>query len=289
MKLELNTFKYIMLNIRGRNLTVFFLFFLLSPISSWGQMNFTLNSPEAVQSVDFQGSFDEMYFSYLKPSIRFPPGARVLLIKKNDRDKDITLDKNYPYCDGMLPNINKAREHVRSVLAAGGRAVRTSGPLRAFSNNELRLFIYTCLDRTVDMVADYRMPMGQDISIVNPPTEDSACSLNNQSISLYFSSDKLNVAGLTKETNLTITCSNGDAKNYQLKLTGSNITNGRLNFGNGFSAQISLNGTDVYANGAGISLNGLTNRTIPVRASLVGTAGTSGTSAANGILILDAQ
>ncbi|MDR2225962.1 MAG: hypothetical protein LBE52_08195, partial [Providencia sp.] len=102
-------------------------------------------------------------------------------------------------------------------------------------------------------------------------------------------STNLNVSGLTKSTNLVISCTEGDTKDYKLKLTGSKVTNGRLSFGNGVSAQVSLNGIQVQANGSGIQLNGLTTSSIPVSATLAGTAATSGSSNASGVLVLEAQ
>jgi len=118
--------------------------------------------------------------------------------------------------------------------------------------------------------------------------QESVCSLNSQNLNLSYSSSGLNVDGLRQSTNLTVTCTAGDAQNYQLKLTGSNTSQGRLNFGNGVSAQVSLNGTQVAANGAGISLNQLTSQTLPVSATLVGTASVPGVTNAYGVLVLEA-
>ncbi|EKT54418.1 hypothetical protein [Providencia burhodogranariea] len=128
----------------------------------------------------------------------------------------------------------------------------------------------------------------ETVEIVNPPEPKSTCSLNSQNLNLNYSPTSLNVSGLTQSTNLIVSCTNGDAKDYQLKLTGSNVTNGRLNFGNGVSAQVSLNGTQVQANGSAISLNKLTGGSIPVSATLAGTASGPGVTNANGVLILDA-
>ncbi|CAI1222094.1 Uncharacterised protein [Serratia fonticola] len=124
--------------------------------------------------------------------------------------------------------------------------------------------------------------------VVNPPTEVGVCSLNNQNVNLNYSATNLNVNGMTKSEVLSISCSQGIARDYTLKLTGSNVIDGRINLGGGVSAQISLNDISVKANGAGISLNGLTSRTIPVSATLVGTATSPGVSNANGILVLEA-
>lgn len=125
--------------------------------------------------------------------------------------------------------------------------------------------------------------------IPEPPSKASVCNLNSQNLNLTYLSTSLGVNGLTQSTNLNVTCGTGDAQDYQLKLTGTNVTNGRLNFTNGVSAQVSLNGTQVQANGSGIQLNGLTTRSISVSATLTGTAATSGQSRASGILVLDVQ
>lgn len=133
------------------------------------------------------------------------------------------------------------------------------------------------------------IPIGAKDVIINPPVQpNSSCSLNSQNLNLSYSSTNLNVNGLTQSTSLSVSCTAGTAQNYRLRLTGTNVTNGRLNFGNGVSAQVSLNGTQVSANGSGISLSGLTSRTIPVSASLVGSATVSGITTANGVLVLDA-
>lgn len=120
-----------------------------------------------------------------------------------------------------------------------------------------------------------------------PELTGSVCSLNSQQINLSYSSTSTNVSGLRQNTNLTVSCTAGKPQNYKLRLTGTNVTDGRLNFGNGVSAQVSLNGTQVAANGTGISLNGLTSQTLPVSASLVGTASAPGVTNANGVLVLE--
>ncbi|HGM9948365.1 TPA: hypothetical protein ACKRWH_003336 [Providencia rettgeri] len=125
--------------------------------------------------------------------------------------------------------------------------------------------------------------------VVPPPHKDvSICSLNSQNLNLNYSATSLTVTGLMQSTELNISCTAGDAKDYQLKLTGSNVINGRLNFGNGVSAEITLNGVSVKANGDAIKLDKLVSKNIPVSATLIGTANSSGVSSANGIIILEA-
>ncbi len=125
---------------------------------------------------------------------------------------------------------------------------------------------------------------------VNPPVpvDKSVCSLGSD-INFNFSSTALDVSGITSTKNLSLICTSGEAQNYQLKLIGNNVTNGRLNFNNGVSAQVSLNGTQVLANGSGIQLNNLKSQDIPVNVTLIGTSSLSGTSNALGVLVLEAQ
>lgn len=151
-------------------------------------------------------------------------------------------------------------------------------------------FDLTCIDpRPVPQLQLTAVMEGNSVEIVNPPSGGaSVCSLNSQNLNLNFSSTSLNVDGLRRSTNLNVTCTTGDANDYQLKLTGSNVVAGRLNFRNGVSAQVSLNGIAVQANGSGIQLNSLISRTIPVSATLTGTAETSGVSNTTGILVLEA-
>ncbi|HCT9039509.1 TPA: hypothetical protein OUB44_003044 [Providencia rettgeri] len=121
-----------------------------------------------------------------------------------------------------------------------------------------------------------------------PELTGSVCNLNSQNLNLNYSSTSLNVGGITKSTSLNVSCTTGAPQDYQLKLIGSNVVAGRLNFGNGVSAQVSLNGSQVEVNGTGIQLNSLTSQTIPVSATLTGNASVSGVSQATGILILEA-
>ncbi|WP_261445254.1 hypothetical protein [Serratia fonticola] len=130
---------------------------------------------------------------------------------------------------------------------------------------------------------------GGEVEIVNPPAPPpSLCSLNNQTINMNMSKNELNVNGLTGAGNVNISCSSGTPSNYTLRLTGSNVVDGRLSFGNGVSAQITLNGTQVAANGPRITLPNLSTTTLPLSASLVGTASAPGVTNANGILVLEA-
>lgn len=126
--------------------------------------------------------------------------------------------------------------------------------------------------------------------VVIPPTI-SACFLDNANIQMEFASSTLNTDGKMAESSLYVNCTIGDPQDYQLSLIGlgGKVTNGRLDFGNGVSARISLNGTPLQANGPSINLNRLTSQTIPITAVLSGTAESSGVSNTMGVLILNAQ
>lgn len=147
---------------------------------------------------------------------------------------------------------------------------------------------WECRDRTAPYNWVYfNMPIS--VEILPEPTDKSVCSLGSD-VSFNFSSTVLDVNGISSTKTLPISCTSGDAQNYQLKLiaTGDNVTNGRLNFKNGVSGQVSLNGTQIQTNGTGIQLNNLTTSTISVGVTLYGTASVSGVSKATGILVLDA-
>lgn len=129
---------------------------------------------------------------------------------------------------------------------------------------------------------------GQSGTVTPPPPSTSVCSLNSQNLNLDYSSTSLSVNGIKQSTNITVSCTSGDAKDYELKLTSGNAINGRLNFGNGVSAQIALNGINVQANGASISLKSLKNSTISIDGTLTGTASAPGITNSNGVLVLNA-
>lgn len=128
----------------------------------------------------------------------------------------------------------------------------------------------------------------RDIEVENPPGQTkSVCSIVND-LSFTFNSTSLIVAGMSQSKNLTIACTGGTPSNYTLRMTGANVSNGRLNFSNGVSAQMSINGSSIAANGTGIAFNELTSTSVSVSASLVGTASGPGVTNANGILVLEA-
>lgn len=190
-------------------------------------------------------------------------------------------------CNGRGASASTARSWLNSMFQPPG----FTGAVTAGQNNtnwtNARVAL-DCVDRVNNKWIRLSLNQGNDLVIKPPAGAYSTCSLNSQNLNLNYSSTNLNVNGLTQSTNLTVSCTVGAAQDYQLRLTGTNVTNGRLNFGNGVSAQVSLNGTQVSANGSGIRLNSLTSLSIPIRADLIGTATNSGTTTASGVLILDA-
>ena len=130
---------------------------------------------------------------------------------------------------------------------------------------------------------------GEPGAPVTPPgVTGSACSLDSQSLSLSYTSPSLAVGGLRQSMSFAVRCSSGTPQNYNLRLTGTNVSNGRLNFGNGVSAEVILDNEILSANGAAIRYDALTSRTMMLSAVLHGTASTPGVSNASGVLILDA-
>ncbi|HEF8774682.1 hypothetical protein AB7179_11610 [Providencia manganoxydans] len=152
-------------------------------------------------------------------------------------------------------------------------------------------FIYACYDSMNRASAHIvRSSRRGDIEIVNPPNKKNTCTLNDQLLNFTFLANALDVNGAKQNRNLTINCSNGDARDYTLKLTSSRVDqNGNLSFGNSVAAKIAINGTDISANSSGIELNALETTNLNVTASLVGVALTSGESSASGVLVLEAK
>ncbi|UBX49294.1 hypothetical protein LDO51_00215 [Providencia alcalifaciens] len=124
-------------------------------------------------------------------------------------------------------------------------------------------------------------------SFTDVPIEISSCHLNNQDLTFNFSSTSLNASGLNKSSSLSINCTQGAASNYTLRLTSASASNGKLDFGNGVLASISIDGKEIQANGTAIELENLTSRDFNVNAALAGTASSSGTFNTNGILVLE--
>ncbi|MEY0878580.1 hypothetical protein [Providencia manganoxydans] len=226
-------------------------------------------------------------------------GPAIAIKVVDAQGKDIILgyvNNNYPTCnqhysDSPLywSNAEKASfvQWVNSYLSSSPVYQAYDIPPSTILSYQLLAVYFRCKSPQ-NGVALHVQLYPETVTIINPPPIVGTCSLNSQNLNLNYSSNSLNVNSITQSTNLNISCTSGDVNDYQLKLIGTDVTKGRLNFGNGVSAQISINGTQVQANGLGIQLNSLTSRSIPIIATLVGTASSSGITNANGILVLDA-
>lgn len=193
-------------------------------------------------------------------------------------------------CDGVFTSQNAILGFLDTAISNRTFQLSTpnsnSGPLYSDATVYLSMGCWDAINKKGVVITAGGSADG--FEIINPPAPNAVCSLNSQNLNLYYSSTSLNVNGLTQNANLSVSCTTGNAQNYTLRLTGSNVSNGRLSFGNGVTAQVYLNGTAVSANSSGITLNGLTSQGISVRADLLGSASNSGTTTATGILILDA-
>ncbi|QZY66524.1 hypothetical protein K7H99_21230 (plasmid) [Providencia rettgeri] len=230
----------------------------------------------------------------------FGPAIFVKVVDAQGKDASIIYaNNNYPTCNQHYPestrywsNAEKSSfvQWVNSYLSSSPvyhLYQATDIPPSTIQSYQLMAVYFRCKSPQ-NGVALHTQLYPETVTIINPPPIVGTCSLNSQNLNLNYSSNSLNVNSITQSTDLNISCTSGDANDYQLKLIGTDVTKGRLNFGNGVSAQISINGTQVQANGLGIQLNSLTSRSIPIIATLVGTASSSGITNANGILVLDA-
>lgn len=116
----------------------------------------------------------------------------------------------------------------------------------------------------------------------------STCSLSNQRLDFIFVSNSLSMASQSRTSSLLLSCTAGAARDYQLRLTGSLVNGGRLDFGNGVSAMISVNNIPLPANGTGVRLNAQTSGSMTISADLAGVSSSPGVFTSSGILILDA-
>lgn len=120
-----------------------------------------------------------------------------------------------------------------------------------------------------------------------PPPPKSSCSFATSAFTINFTSASLNVDGDTSSVSVSLSCSSGSAQNYVLSLRASDVLAGRLNFGNGVSAQITINGTVLTPNGPGIPMYSLSSRSLPLTATLYGQSRSSGSFSSSGVLVLD--
>lgn len=212
-------------------------------------------------------------------------GDNLLTIQMSSEGREFTIYKIPINCNGAFTNRDAAMIFSRDILLVQKRLYfyRQSGSWEPWVSAAASVECYDKQNKNFILYNSH-----PPSNIIGGPESLSVCNLNSQNLLLNFSSESLMVAGLSKNTNLTITCTAGNARDYKLRLTGTNVTNGKLDFKNGVYAQISLDGIHINANGDGINLNGLVSREIQVKATLSGSASTSGITTSNGILILEA-
>lgn len=138
--------------------------------------------------------------------------------------------------------------------------------------------------------AAMRLLNPHDVPVVDPsttPPSASTCTLVALP-PISFMSGTRNVAGMRRNEQLHVVCTAGVAIDYTLRLLANSETNGRLLFDSGVSAQITLNGKNLVANGEKHVFPTLVTSDIDLGTELVGSASESGVSTATGILLLEA-
>lgn len=133
----------------------------------------------------------------------------------------------------------------------------------------------------------------ESITVVDPstaPPNASICTLTSLP-SFSFMASKFDVTGTRRSETLHVQCAEGVPQNYTIRLlaTSTSSTGGRLLFNSGVSAQISLNGRNIEANGEKHVFPNLTTTDILLVAELVGSSSDFGVSSATGVLILEIQ
>ncbi|WP_447880222.1 hypothetical protein [Serratia fonticola] len=143
---------------------------------------------------------------------------------------------------------------------------------------------------TIGYNATMRILNLHDVPIVDPataPPSASPCTLVALP-PISFMSGTTNVAGMRRNEQLHVICTAGVAIDYTVRLLANSETNGRLQFDSGASAQITLNGKNLVANGEKHVFPTLVTSDIDLGIELVGSASEAGVSTATGILLLEA-
>lgn len=131
------------------------------------------------------------------------------------------------------------------------------------------------------------------ITVVDPsnaPPNASLCTIASIP-AITFVANTFEVTGTRKTETLHVQCSDGVPQNYTIRLlaTSTSGSSGRLLFTSGVSAQISLNGQNLDANGEKHVFPNLTTTDILLAAELVGSSSDFGVSSAQGVIILEIQ
>lgn len=206
-----------------------------------------------------------------------------------------TCNKHYEVAPGGVFNAEQRADFTvwaNSYLATNPIFYLTRGiPPEYAERVSLRAIYFRCKS-PVNGVALHVQLYTDTGTIIDPIPKPSSCSFTTSAINLGFTSNNLTV-NQTKTSSLNIGCTTGDPKNYKIRLkpaSGTNVNSGRLVFGNGVLAQVSLNGINLNAGDDNSSVNitsSSVSTTLPVQVVLSGTASNSGYSTAQGILVLE--
>ena len=127
---------------------------------------------------------------------------------------------------------------------------------------------------------------GTVIDGVAPGVSASVCTIGSSVLSVSFESMTTTVSQ-EKSLPLDVVCGAGVPVNYKLSLTSSLADGGRLSFGNGVTAAVSVDGVALPVNGDWIRLTSLSTGTKLLTIALSGSAYTSGVTTATGVLVLE--
>ncbi|NBJ32940.1 hypothetical protein GE191_04495 [Serratia fonticola] len=130
------------------------------------------------------------------------------------------------------------------------------------------------------------------ITVVDPitaPPNASFCTFTTMPL-ITFVANTFDVTGSRRTETLHVQCTSGVPQNYTIRLLATSTdSGGRLLFNSGVSAQISLNGQNLDANGEKHVFPNMTTTDMLLAAELVGSSSDFGVSSASGVLILEIQ
>ncbi|HGM5491691.1 TPA: hypothetical protein ACKP1B_003356 [Serratia fonticola] len=241
----------------------------VNPGTNWSSMIVVWNSDMCVDAY-CSGGYEASHFDRTPAGLNKCPVGWVpsVPLTESDRQTFVSWVQEYSNTSPSFP------------YSGGSRLVSHANFYAGFAG-------FACVTDTGQHISGVFRPASALIVDPPPPTNASVCSVNNQNLFIDFVSDSLNVAGKSLLSPLSITCTPGESQTYKLSLTGTNVVNGQLNFGNGVSAQISINNQPLYANGTWTVLSELSSGSVTVGAALVGTASGPGVTNASGVLVLE--
>ncbi len=219
-----------------------------------------------------------------------------------DYNKSLSDDDGGPsvreYCANVAPGIAKDSwiQYANSMTGkpvplAGGSTPKPPSVVNKVSFGCTANNILNTVRQPVRMHVLLNSP--GSIAIVDPstaPPNASFCTFTSLP-AISFVASGFDVTGSRRTETLHIQCTEGVPQNYTIRLlaTSTTTSGGRLLFDSGVSAQISLNGQNLEANGEKLIFPNLTSTDILLAAELVGSSSDLGVSSAAGVLILEIQ